>query len=134
VWVRPTGQCRGEPGSKDGGHGAGLTLVAGGEAHAEVGIRVATSRSELKAPPLAKESVGSTVGISCPVEGLDSVRKPVCRGWVVVVVVGGGGTHIWLGCGLWICLPPAGRPHGPPRILHPSAVIPSSSGPSGGPL
>ena len=22
MWVRPSGQCRGEPGSKDGGHGA----------------------------------------------------------------------------------------------------------------
>lgn len=47
---------------------------------------------------------------------------------------GGSGTHIWLGCGLWICLPPVGRPRAPPQILYPSAVIPSSSGPSGGPL
>lgn len=47
---------------------------------------------------------------------------------------GGGGTHIWLGCGLWICLLPAGRPRSPPQVLHPSAVIPSSSGSSGGPL
>lgn len=51
----------------------GLTLVAGGAARAEVGIGVAVSRSELKAPTLAKESVGGSVGISYPAEGLDSV-------------------------------------------------------------
>lgn len=52
----------------------------------------------------------------------------------LVMVVEGEAGHIWLGCASDLS-PPAGRPRGSsPDSLHPSAVILSLPGPSGGPL
>lgn len=103
----------------------GLMLVAGGE----VGSRVAASRSELKAPALAEQECEAPWGppVSCGGSGRRPGTSVQGRGG------GGGDAHLaWVR--RWICLPPAGRPHSPPQALHPSAVIPSSSGSSGGPL